>query len=42
MISKDFDVKKNISEKAYSYEFESASQLLEDFWEAVDQFIKYD
>lgn len=27
-------------DKAYPYEFESASQLLEDFWVAVDEILK--
>ena len=28
------------TEKVYNYEFESASRLLEDFWDAVDQILK--
>jgi hypothetical protein len=27
-------------EKIQKYEFESASQLIEDFWEAVEQLLK--
>ena len=27
-------------EKIHNYEFESASQLIEDFWEAVEQLLK--
>jgi hypothetical protein len=27
-------------EKIYIYEFESASQLIEDFWEAVEELLK--
>ena len=30
---------KHMMEKVYRYEFESASQLLEDFWKAVDEII---
>ena len=31
---------KHKMEKVYLYEFESASQLLEDFWEAVEKILK--
>jgi len=31
---------KHKTEKVYNYEFESASQLLEDFWDAVYQLLK--
>jgi hypothetical protein len=31
---------KHKSEKVYHYEFESASQLMEDFWKAVDEIVK--
>ena len=31
---------KHKTEKVYNYEFESASQLLEDFWDAVDQILE--
>jgi hypothetical protein len=31
---------KHKMEKLYPYEFESASQLIEDFWKAVDEMLK--
>jgi len=31
---------KHKTEKVYNYEFESASQLLEDFWDAVEQILE--
>jgi len=31
---------KHKTEKVYNYEFKSASRLLEDFWDAVDQILK--
>ena len=31
---------KHKMEKLYPYEFESASQLIEDFWKAVDEILK--
>ncbi len=31
---------KHKTEKVYNSEFESASQLLEDFWDAVDQILE--
>ncbi len=31
---------KHKMKKVYNYEFESASELIEDFWEAVDKILK--
>jgi hypothetical protein len=31
---------KHKKEKIYSYEYESAGQLLEDFWAAVEEMVK--
>jgi len=29
-----------ITKKVHNYEFESASQLIEDFWKAVEEILK--
>ena len=31
---------KHKTDKVYPYEFESASQLIEDFWKAVEEILK--
>jgi len=31
---------KHKTDKVYAYEFESASQLIEDFWKAVEEILK--